>query len=59
MARSGRAIRVISDPKMEMVAAVQTRTNASLRQSGEAKGLRTDRGAYTGASTLRRRALGS
>ena len=41
MATSGRAIRVMSDPKIETVAAVQTRTKAPLRQSGDAKGLRT------------------
>ena len=42
MAASGSAIRVTSDPKIEIVAAAQTRTKAWLRQSGEANGLRTD-----------------
>ena len=32
-------------PKIEIVAAAQTRTKAWLRQSGEANGLRTDGGA--------------
>ena len=41
MAASGSAIRVMSEPKIETVAAVQTRTKAALRQSGEANGLRT------------------
>ena len=45
MAASGRAIRVTSDPKIEIVAALQTRTKAWLRQSVEANGLRTKRGA--------------
>ena len=35
MASNGSASRVMSDPKMEIVAAVQMRTNARLRQSGE------------------------
>jgi hypothetical protein len=35
MATKGSAIRVMSEPKMEIVAAVQTRTKARLRQSGE------------------------
>ncbi len=43
---SGSAIRVTSDPKIEIVAAVQRRMNAWLRQSGEANGLRTDGAAY-------------
>ena len=37
--------RVTSDPKIEIVAALQTRTKAWLRQRVEANGLRTDRGA--------------
>jgi hypothetical protein len=41
MATSGSAILVMSEPKMEMVAAPQTRTKAWLRQSGDANGLRT------------------
>ena len=45
MAASGSAIRVTSDPKIEIVAAPQTRTKAWLRQSGEANGLRTEAGA--------------
>ena len=45
IATRGNAIRVIRDPKMEIVAALQTRTNASFRQSAEAKGLRTIGGA--------------
>jgi hypothetical protein len=32
---------VMSEPKIEMLAADQTRTNAGFRQSGEANGLRT------------------
>ena len=35
MASRGSASRVMSDPKMEIVDAVQMRTNAPLRQSGE------------------------
>ncbi len=42
MATRGRAIRVISEPKIEMLAAVQTRTKALLLQSGDVKGLRTN-----------------
>ena len=41
MAASGSAMPVISDPKIEIVAADQTRTNAGLRQSEEAKRVRT------------------
>ncbi len=41
MATSGSAIRVTSEPKTETVEAAQTRRNAPLRQSTEAKGLRT------------------
>jgi len=41
IAASGRAIRVINEPKIEIVAAPQTRMKAWLRQSGEANGLRT------------------
>jgi len=43
MAASGRAIRVTSEPKIEIVAAPQTRTNAEIRQSRERNGLRTRR----------------
>jgi hypothetical protein len=39
MATNGRAIRVIREPKIETVAAVQIRTNAPFRQSGDEKGL--------------------
>ncbi len=42
MAASGSAIRVMSDPKIEIVAADQTRRNAWFRQSGDAKGFRTE-----------------
>ncbi len=45
MAASGSAMRVTSDPKIEIVAALQTRTKAWLRQSVEANGLRTEAGA--------------
>ena len=45
MAANGSASRVTSDPKIEIVAALQTRTKAWLRQSVEANGLRTDRAA--------------
>ena len=45
MAASGSAMRVTSDPKIEIVAALHTRTKAWLRQRVEANGLRTDRGA--------------
>ena len=40
---------VMSDPKIEIVAAVQTRTNAWLRQSGDANGLRMTPELYVGA----------
>jgi hypothetical protein len=46
MATNGKAIRVMSEPKIEIVAADQTRTNAAFDQSGEANGLRTVRAAY-------------
>ena len=46
IAARGSAIRVTSDPKIEIVAAAQTRTKAWLRQSVEANGLRTEGGAY-------------
>jgi hypothetical protein len=36
-------MRVISEPKIEIVAADQTRTNALFCQIGELKGLRTER----------------
>ena len=42
MAANGSASRVTSDPKIEIVAALQTRTKAWLRQRVEANGLRTD-----------------
>ena len=38
IATNGSAIRVISEPKIEIVAADHTRTNALFCQSGEAKG---------------------
>ena len=41
MAARGSAIRVISEPKIETVAAVQTRAKAAFRQSREWNGLRT------------------
>ena len=41
MAASGNATLVIREPKMETVAAPQTRTNAELRQSGELNGCGT------------------
>ena len=41
MAASGRAIRVMSEPKIETLAAAQTRTNALLRQSGDSNGFDT------------------
>ena len=41
IATSGSAMRVMSDPKIEMLAAAQTRTKAWLLQRGEAKGFRT------------------
>ena len=41
MAASGKAILVTSEPKIEIVAALQTRMKALLFQSGERKGLRT------------------
>ena len=40
IATRGSAIRVMSDPKIDTVAAAQTRTKDRLRQSGEANGLR-------------------
>ena len=43
IATNGSAIRVISEPKIEMVAADHMRTNALFDQSGDAKGLRTER----------------
>ena len=52
MAASGNAIRVTSDPKIEIVAALQTRTKALLCQSGERKGLRT-RAEHTRANDAR------
>ena len=45
IATSGSAIRVTSDPKIEIVAAVQTRTKAWLRQSGERERIAHGRGA--------------
>ena len=42
IAARGSAMRVTSDPKIEIVAALQTRTKAWLRQSVEANGLRTE-----------------
>ena len=41
MATNGSAIRVMSDPKIEIVAAVQTRTKAPFRHSWDPKGERT------------------
>ena len=41
MAMIGSANRVMSDPKIDMVAADQTRTKAWLAHSGDEKGLRT------------------
>ena len=41
IATSGSAMRVMSDPKIEMLAAAQTRTKAWLLQRGEANGFRT------------------
>jgi len=38
MATNGSAIRVMREPKIEMVAADQTRTNAPLRHRGELNG---------------------
>ena len=43
---NGRAIRVMSEPKIETVAADQTRTKAWFCQSGDANGLRTMAAAY-------------
>ena len=48
MAANGSAMRVTSDPKIEIVAALQTRTKAWLRQRVEANGLRTDRASIDG-----------
>ena len=45
IATSGRAIRVMSDPKIEMLAAAQTRTKALFCQRGDVKGFRTKRAA--------------
>ena len=41
IAMTGSANRVMSDPKMDTVAADQTRTKAWLDHSGDEKGLRT------------------
>jgi hypothetical protein len=41
IATSGSATRVISEPKIETLAAAQTRTKAWFCQSGDVNGLRT------------------
>ena len=59
IATNGSAIRVISEPKIEIVAADHTRTNALFCQSGEANGLRTGRTAYPADRVANRPALHS